>query len=267
MKEVHRNGNAKITILDDKSRVVQFENKLELEYPLNIFIDGIDLYLKGSRDYIDQFLTLKNKVRDLPKGTEINLSISLINKNLIGFIYWLNLKGFICNLTISQSYVESISDKLIEFMEEKVIRDLHIVPNDINTINDLPETLIYYRSTFIDLYIGKNSYKELELLDVSNIKCFGYSNEIDVDKVSLGRWINNSEELLRRGNIEFDDLAIDQLNLESHFDRVSWSYLTRVKDSVYIDISDKSYSSSKFDKDKIPWVDKSIQDYYLSILD
>src|SRR5574343_495918 len=102
---MYKNGNANITLYNDGTRIVEFENKLQLEYPLNIDIRVQSACPLGYNPKANKAICsfchesartdgkecdyekLKSVLKDLPKGSELAIGYNHYSTDLKEFLY------------------------------------------------------------------------------------------------------------------------------------------------------------------------------------
>lgn len=287
-----KNGNADITIDNDGTRVIEFENKLQLDYPLNIDIrvstqcslgynpktgksfctfchesartDGIEC------DY-DQ---LRMKLNDLPEGIELAIGANSITSDLIYFLGWAKNRGFICNLTVNQVHLKKYEIQLKYLIDKDFIAGLGVSFRSSDIL--IPKTIKNYSNTVLHVIAGIDSIEEILLLReklgvrkvlVLGEKDFGFNQgnvELESRKHKEWRWwLGKMFEIF--DVVSFDNLALDQLKVKRFFKEDDWLVFNQGEHSFYINAVDGYFAPSSRSNEKTSWDQLTIQEYFKNL--
>jgi len=173
-----------------------------------------------------------NVLEDLPPGTELAIGGGnpLEHPELILFLKWCKLKGFISNLTVHSNHVKNIPK---EIFDNNLIYGLGISYNYEKENLTKKYFGCEYSNAVCHLIIGIHSIDDisnaLDLYGKVLILGFKYqgrakTNKLNDNKKDIELAKNNLWKIVakNKGIISFDNLAIQQLNLKSYFDKSSW---------------------------------------------
>jgi hypothetical protein len=292
MIHTYKNGNALVSIDNDGSRVVEYEDTLQLDFPLNIDIrvstkcafgakaDGSPGFCSFCHESALQngkecdYLMLRDKLYDLPKGIELAIGANQLTDNLYEFLWWAKCEGYICNVTINQGHIK---------------RDLTMIKNaiDIGTIKglgisyrsglkwDVPPSILEYENTVFHVIAGIDTFAEVEALAEMGVKKililgeknFGYNlGNVDLNSRKHREWFWWVHKLFSKFDVvSFDNLALEQLRLQRFFTNENWEVFNNQEHSFYINAVDGYYSPSSRSNDKTDWNKKNIYEYFKSL--
>ncbi len=286
----YHNGNAIINIENDGTRTIEYENKLNLDWPLNIDIRvstkcSFGLNTKTNKSFCDfchesaltdgkecNYNDLKNKLKELPSGVELALGGNSITPGLIDFCHWAFEKGLIVNLTINQGHVIKYQHQLDFLINEKFIKGLGIsYRKDLENI-DIPERFKRYENTVLHVITGIDSIKDIlegypsqfKKLLILGEKDFGFNkSKVDLKIRPHKEWYWWVGKVFERFEVvSFDNLAISQLNLKRFFTDENWNTFNQGENSFYINAVEKSFAPSSRSSKKSNWDDFTIQNYF-----
>lgn len=276
---VVKNGNYFIQLYSDGTKIRQTtDTKFIPEYPecLDVTITKrcngncgwcyMGCNENGEYCTEDSFRWLINNVRPY---MEIALNINdLSYPNLEGFLYSLNKKGAIVNLTINQKHLMNAKNMVkltrwesvglfkgigisYEKMEEKFLDWVRIFKNPVIHV--------------INGFFGSKDYADLKNEQLK-LLILGYKRTGRGGNYLLnnnGTILKNQEWLEQNiANIfsdfkvvAFDNLAIEQLGIQEKIPKEEWNELYMGDEgefTFYIDLVDRTYSRTSFDKEKFP---------------
>lgn len=283
------NGNAEIIIEKNGTRTIEFENKLKLEYPLNLDIRVTTSCSLGKNPKTNKafcnfchesavtngvecdYELLKDKLIELPKGIELAIGGNNITPALIDFLKWCKNKDFICNLTSNHLHINRDGEKLKYLLKNNIIKGLGISYRKTSQLN-LDKFFIEHPNVILHVIAGidevddilKTPFKKILVL---GYKKFGfgetyYSNEI---KDNLQKWYWWVNKLFIKDIISFDNLAIEQLNIKRFFDEKTWETFYQGEHSFYINAVDKYFAPSSRSDKKTYWNNITIKKYFEEI--
>lgn len=288
----YTNGNANIKLSNNGTRVIEYENELQLDYPLNIDIRvstqcafGYNPKTKtafcsfchesATTDGTEcDYETLKNKLNNLPKGIELAIGANNITPNLINFIEWCNTKQYIVNLTINQGHVNRDVKQLKHLINNELIKGLGISYRSKLKFN-IPTEILNYQNTVFHVIAGINDIKdviELKHKNVSKIlilgeKDFGFNEgNVDLNTLNHKQWKWWVHKLFTTFNtVSFDNLALEQLNIQRFFTENNWNMFNQHEHSFYINAVTQEFAPSSRNPNKIPFKNISVKKYFCTL--
>lgn len=284
MLKQYKNGNALISIDYDGSREIEYENTLNLDFPLNIdirvstqcsFANNIckDFCHESAKiDGIEcDYSELKKKLEGLPKGIELAIGCNNFTDGLWDFLYWCKFQEYICNITINQGHIRRDLHKICSAIDHDLIKGLGISFRS-KLKFDVPETILNYSNTVFHVISGINTFNEVENLcnlGVSKIlilgeKDFGYnSGKVDLSNKIHKEWFWWVHKLFDKFKVvSFDNLALEQLKIKRFFLENHWNTFNQGEYSFYIDAVSKTFSPSSRNPKKENWNNHTISSYF-----
>lgn len=292
MLHTYNNGNALVSIGNDGSRVVEYEDVLQLDYPLNIDIrvstkcafgakaDGTPGFCgfchesalqNGKECDYDQ---LKNKLSDLPKGIELAIGANELTYGLFMFIKWCDANGYIPNLTINQGHIRRDIDRLLILIRAGYIKGLGISYRG-GLKWDVPQELLDYDNTVFHVIAGIDTYAEVEALADKGVKKilvlgekdFGFNKgNVNLDSRNHKEWFWWVHKLFSRFKaVSFDNLALTQLRIQRFFTGENWAVFNQGEHSFYINAVEGYYAPSSRSNEKTDWNKKNIFEYFKNL--
>jgi hypothetical protein len=288
----YKNGNATITIDTDGSRVVEYDDTLKLDHPLNIDIrvstkcafgakaDGTPGFCGFCHESAKQngsecdYLALRDKLYDLPKGIELAIGANELTDNLYEFLWWAKMEGYICNLTINQGHIRRDLQMILNAIEIGSIKGLGISYRG-GLKWDIPQEILDYPNTVFHVIAGIDTFAEVEALAEMGVKKililgeknFGYNlGNVDLSSRKHKEWFWWVHKLFSKFDVvSFDNLALEQLRLQRFFTNENWEVFNNQEHSFYINAVDGYYSPSSRSNDKTDWNKKNIYEYFKSL--
>lgn len=288
----YKNGNALINIDNDGSRVVEFEDTLQLDYPLNVDIrvstkcsfgakaDGTPGFCSFCHESAKQngsecdYLKLRDKIYDLPKGVELAIGANNLTDNLFEFLRWAKCEGYICNLTINQGHLKRDIQSLNKAIELEIIKGLGVSYRG-SLKWDVPQQILDYPNTVFHVIAGIDTFAEVEALAAKGIKKvlvlgekdFGFNKgNVNLDSRNHKEWLWWIHKLFSQFEVvSFDNLALAQLRIQRFFTDENWAVFNQNEHSFYINAVDGYYAPSSRSDDKTDWNKKNIYEYFKSL--
>lgn len=285
----YSNGNASITIENDGSRLIEYENTLFLDYPLNIDIRvsnqcsfGLNPTTgKSFCTYCHESATtdgsecdydaLKNKLFGLPAGIELAIGSNQITTQLKVFLYWSKEQGYINNLTINQGHLHRDFEHLNELLNQSVISGLGVsYRNELkwNVLN----SLLAYKNTVFHVIAGIDSINDVIELRKKGVKKvlvlgekdFGFNKgNVDLTTRKHKEWFWWVHKLFSIFDVvSFDNLALEQLRIKRFFTQENWEVFNQGEHSFFMDSVNGFYYPSSRSFNKTDWNDVTIKDYF-----
>jgi hypothetical protein len=288
----YKNGNAMVSIAHDGSRVVEYEDTLQLDYPLNIDIrvstkcsfgakaDGTPGFCSFCHESTKQngsecdYLTLRDKLYDLPKGIELAIGANTLTDNLFEFLWWAKCEGYICNLTINQGHLKRDLQLLNKAIEFDMIKGLGISYRG-GLKWDVPQELLDYDNTVFHVIAGIDTYAEVEALADKGVKKilvlgekdFGFNKgNVNLDSRNHKEWFWWVHKLFSRFKaVSFDNLALTQLRIQRFFTGENWAVFNQGEHSFYLNAVEGYYAPSSRSNEKTDWNKKNIFEYFKNL--
>lgn len=283
----YENGNTFVTILEDGTKIRKYEGK-----PISYFPESLDVKITNYCDlgceYCHENSTVKGKHADLKKLKAVLISLPagvelaigggnpLDHPNLIEFLIWCQERGLICNITVNQRHLKKHLATLETLIEEKLIYGLgiSIVNNnykEIEYLKTLTNNIVYH------LIAGVNNVFELDSLNsignckvlILGYKNFGrgiyyYSKEVDRN---IELWQEQLPLYLGKFSISFDNLALEQLNIQSMVSKNIWNSFYMGDDfsfTMYIDAVKQEYGPTSRSLDRVSFNEMSLFEYFIN---
>lgn len=283
------NGNSTVEIFEDGTRVIQFEDQLQLDYPLNIDIRvsskcAFGYNPKTGKAFCDfchesartdgnecDYEKLKEKLIGLPRGIELAIGANNITLNLVGFISWCKLNGYIVNLTVNQGHVRRDSSHLYTLIDQQHIKGLGISYRS-SLKWDIPDFILNYKNTVFHVIAGIDSIDDvLSLKDkgvkkvlVLGEKNFGFNEgKVDLSTRNHREWYWWVGKMFDTFDVtSFDNLALVQLNMKRFFSDENWDIFNQGEHSFYINAVEQYFAPSSRSYVKTDWNKYSLKEYF-----
>lgn len=286
----YENGNALISIFDDGTRYIEFENSLNLDYPLNIDIristqcsfgqkpDGSPGFCTFCHESAKvngiecNYEKLKEKLNDLPQGIELAIGCNNMTVGLKNFIIWCSFnKKYICNVTINQGHISKNWGLIEVLINQGYIKGLGISYRSSLKWN-VPQSILDYQNTVFHVIAGIDDIddiKELYNKGVNKIlilgeKDFGYnSGKVDLNSRKHKEWRWFLPDLFKLFEVvSFDNLALEQLKPERFLTRKDFEIFNQGEYSMYINAVEGYYSPSSRSNHRMYWNKISIKEFF-----
>jgi MoaA/NifB/PqqE/SkfB family radical SAM enzyme len=281
----YKNGNTEVTILEDGTKIRQFEGNPNIVHPESLDCKITD-YCDLGCPFCHENSTTKGKHANLirlmkelvflPPGVELAIGGGnpLSHPDLEDFLIELSNRGIIPNLTVNSKHVKQYIELIERLQKTNYIYGLGI---SVNTPEDIEEiSLIKDKSNVvIHLIIGVvtpdiiNKLKEVgfEKVLLLGYKDFGrgikFRNEY-VDK-NIKTWYQELIKYLGKSTISFDNLAIEQLHLKRLLTEKAWNEFYMGDDftfTMYIDAVKQEYAPTSRSNDRASFKDYSLLEYF-----
>lgn len=285
----YTNGNAEITLFEDGTRVIEYDDTLLLDYPLNIDIRVSTQCSFGQRpdgSYVlcnfchesaktdgneCDYDELRAKLTGLPKGIELAIGANQFTAGLYEFILWCGLQAYNVNLTVNQGHLKRDLEGLKHVMECGFIKGLGVSYRS-NLRWDVPEFILNHPNTVFHVIAGIDSYHKVEALAKKGVKKvlvlgeknFGFNKgKVDLTTRSHREWYWWVRNLFNLFNvISFDNLALQQLNIRRFFNDKNWETFNQNEHSFYLNAVDKYFAPSSRSPIKSHWDLHTVQEYF-----
>jgi len=288
----YNNGNCSITIDNVGTRIIEFEGSMKLDHPLNIDIRVSNQCSFGQRDngsYVlcsfchesakvngleCDYTALKAKLKGIPPGIELAIGCNKLTHNLMFFLFWCKIKGFICNLTVNQGHIKRDIFDILKCIDMDLIKGLGISYRSSLTWN-VPNEILNYENTVFHVIMGIDTIndvielhnKGVKKLLILGEKDFGANTgQVDIDSLNHQQWKWWINHCIKTFDItSFDNLALEQLKLRRLFSDDNWNKFYQGEHSFYINAVEQTFSRSSRSKEKYNWNDYTISEYFKSI--
>lgn len=284
----YNNGNANISIYKDGTREVDFpDSGLNLHYPLNIDIRLMTRCQFGRNPLTGKsvcsfchesattdgkdgdYATLLDKLAELPAGVELAVGMNEYNLQVRHFLEVCKYRGHIVNVTVNQMLLGKTTPVLLELISEGLIKGLGISYRNSRL---LPKELVEYENTVIHVILGIDDIHDVAELSNQGIrkilllgeKDFGFNKgNVNLNSKKHKDWYNKLPQLFYFFPVvSFDNLALQQLEIQKRISKEDWVALYNGEYSFYIDAVAGTYSPSSRSPDRTSWKDLSISGYF-----
>jgi hypothetical protein len=287
------NGNACISVYDDGTREILYDDTLKLEYPLNIDIRvsnrcSFGLNPKTGKAFCTfchesqrtdgnecDYNVLKSKLVELPSGIEFAIGANNITSGLVEFIEWCKAKGNIVNLTINQGHIKRDSVRLKYLIDNALISGLGVSYRSGLTF-DVPTEILEYPHTVFHVICGIDKFADVENLKSHGVrkvlllgeKNFGFNKgKVDLTSRRHKEWYWWVHKLFTIYDVvSFDNLALEQLNIRRFFSQDNWEIFNQGEHSFYVDAVRGIFAPSSRSSESTDWSTISAKDYF-SLID
>jgi len=281
----YNNGNALITLESDGTRVISFEDELQLEYPLNIDIRvSTECSLANLCTFCHEsavingkdcdFEILKSKLKDLPQGIELAIGCNHFTYELDNFLDWCLMKNYVCNLTINQGHLNRDSLIIERAILNNRIKGLGVSYRDKLKWN-IPQFILDYPNTVFHVISGIDTIQDIISLKekgVNKILILGEKNfgnnlgKVDLTSKTHKEWYWWVHKLFKIFDVvSFDNLALEQLNIKRFFTKENYEIFNQGEHSFYINAVDQYFAPSSRSDDKSNFKDLTIKEYFKTL--
>lgn len=288
----YQNGNSTVELFDDGTRVIQYEDTLQLDYPLNIDIRvstrcAFGLDPKTGISFCDfchesartdgnecDYKSLRDKLVGLPKGIELAIGANEVTVDLCGFIWWCKEQGYVVNLTINQGHIKRDEVTLKGMIDNGLIKGLGVSYR--SSLNwRVPQSILDYEHTVFHVIAGIDSVEDvLSLRDkgvkkvlVLGEKDFGFNQgKVDLTTRNHKEWYWWVGKMFKTFDItSFDNLGLEQLNIKRFFNDDNWEIYNQGEHSFYINAVENYFAPSSRSGDKTDWSVTTIKNYFQNL--
>jgi putative Fe-S oxidoreductase len=287
----YKNGNALVSIEEDGTRIIEFEDDLQLAYPLNIDIRVSSKCPFGQREDESPGLCsfchesakvngvecdynkLKEKLAGLPKGIELAIGCNILSKSLIDFIEWCAKEenDYIVNLTVNQGNIRQYSKKLLEMADNNLIKGLGVSYRQSLKWN-VPEEIVNYKNTVFHVIAGIDEIEDILELPNKGVKKilvlgekdFGFNaGKVDLQTEKHKHWKWYLRRLFDKFEVvSFDNLALEQVEPQRFLSKSTFETFNQGEHSLYINAVDGYYAPSSRSSENVKWDTVLLTDYF-----
>jgi hypothetical protein len=298
----YKNGNVVVSLYDDGTKIMEYDETkpIVFDFPTSMDIkitnwcNGINgkpcIFCheqSNERGKHGDLNKLSEILSELPGGQEcaIGGGRAQSHPDLIPFLQRCKEQGLIPNLTINKAHLSQDYSLLRRLIDEKLIYGIGIsIPDSIdgsNLWNEKEEWFAHYEHSVVHLILGIHTPQVIETLQqlgfkkflLLGYKQFGrgvkyYKQNSDYINFNIKDWENNIIKVISGKNIiSFDNLAIEQLNLQSKLPEKLWEKLFQGEDgssTCYIDAVSEEYAlTSRSPKnERVSWNKMSLFKYF-----
>ncbi len=260
------NGNTRVRLFADGTKVREYDGE-----PLPLFPETIDLKLTDHCDMGCKFChessttagkhgnldLLLSKLSILPAGVELALGggDALSHPDFMRFVQACKEKGWICNLTINQGHLKRYHEILVELVKNDLVKGIGVSLTS-NNFKILQPVLNLSPHVVFHVIAGVHEVSILEQISQlgDNMKAlvlgykrygFGVSFYDASVEARIRGWYMHLPRYFDKLHLSFDNLAIEQLDMERFFTPDGWKHFYMGDDfsfSMYIDAVRGEYS-------------------------
>lgn len=281
----YTNGNTTVTILEDGTKIREFENSPKIVHPESIDVKITDycdmgcLYCHESstkNGLHGDLAKLLEIIEKLPAGVELAIGGGnpLSHPNLIAFLKSLKMQGIIANITVNQGHLKIYQDLLFYLIKDELVKGvgISVVNNNfsyVKPIMAITENIVFHliagvnKVEIIDKLIGLGNCKVLIL----GYKLFGFGVNYHTASVDLElkKWLKHLPNYIGKCTLSFDNLAIEQLKVKRLFTLDGWDKFYMGDDfcfTMYIDAVKQEYAPTSRSNERVPFDCCSLFDYF-----
>ncbi len=282
----YTNGNTHVVLYDDGTKVRTYDGVPAPAHPESIDVKVTDYCDLGCAYCHESSTThgvhadlgaLLNTLSVLPPGVEIAIGGGnpLSHPGLVGFLETAKTMGLVANVTVNQGHLGTYHQILVRLLSDGLIHGLGVsITNryytSVSRLLPLTTNIVYH------VIAGVNPVSVLDdLLALGAPTCkilvLGYKlhgRGIDAHTPStdatLTDWYRQVPRYLTKCVMSFDNLAIQQLQIERLLTEDAWAKLYMGDDfeyTMYIDAVNRMYAPSSTSKDRTP-MDIGLIEYF-----
>ena len=281
----YKNGNATVQLLQDGTRIIEYDGDLDLEYPLNVDVRVSSKCTFGMNpktgkavcSFCHESATtdgsgglvfdLGERLEELPVGTEIAIGANQIDWSFTALLS--RLRGRVLNLTVNQGHLSRELLKLKMLIEHNYIRGLGVSYRP--EMAPIPQEILDYPNTVVHVIAGIDDIHEVERLASIGVKKllvlgekdFGFNQgKVDLQSHKHRFWQMYLHRLFDLFEVvSFDNLAAEQLRVARFVPQNHWDEIYQGEHSMYINAVDGTYSRSSRSPEKVQW-NMGIKEYF-----
>lgn len=270
----YNNGNYTVEIYDDGTKIRETEEEsFDASFPENIDLK-ITNYCENNCNFCYESSSIEGKHADLDVEffktlkpyTELAIGGGnpLSHPQLFEFLTMLKEYNIIANITVRQNDFMSNLGLLKEYSDNKLLYGIGVSLVDANEefireIQKFPNAVIHTITGILTKeQLLKLVYKNLKVLVLGYKTCgrgISYQNNFEDDVSKNINFIKtNIIKIVHLFNVvSFDNLALEQLNLQEQIDTKTWEECYMGDDgqyTMYIDLVNKTFSKNSITKDR-----------------
>ena len=268
----YANGNTIVQLYSDGTKIRYFPDN---EDPMPIRPESIDLKITNMCDGIDGHLCAFCHEQSTPDGKHGNLShpclsgirpgteLAIGGGNpmahpfLENFLVAMRDRGVICNMTLNWKHFDTYYDRVVNYIRRDLIHGVGVSVNELIP-RDILTRLMCWPNIVVHTIAGVAPQGVYEILSNKNLnllilgyKTFGrgasYRNQNDISTPFV--WLKDHIfELVQRFRaVGFDNLALEQLDMQSRLSQEVWKQFYMGDDgafTMYIDLVQSTFAKS-----------------------
>lgn len=266
----YKNGNAKIMLFDDGTRVIDFpdDEGLNVQYPLSMDCKitnkcpiGCPMcHERSTKDGKHGDIMNAKFIDKLHAGTEMAIGGGAVtgHPQLVEFLKKLKKIGVIPSITVNQHEYEENSKLIKQLIDEELIYGLGI--SYVSQYGDFWEQAFEYQNSVVHLIAGIHGKEVFDFFKNKNVKIlilgykdFGRGHELLTKCSSIIQeninWLkDNLKEYIRYYNVvSFDNLAIKQLDVKDILSESEWDVFYQGNDgtsTMYVDLVKEQFAKT-----------------------
>lgn len=279
------NGNCRVKIYDDGTKVREYEGKLNPEFPESIDLK-ITNYCESSCLYCHEMSDTNGKHAELtdiidvlgklPSGIELAIGGGnpMSYPDLVPLLISLRNMGFICNITVNQMHVKKNLDLLSRLIGQKFVYGVgvSVTRDDFDGIHQLMRMSDNVVCHMIAGVNDVDQVRRLANMDYCKVLLLGYKKygrgaEFYDDKIEKNIWLWKMmlPALIGICALSFDNLALEQLDAKNIIPKDVWEAVYMGDDfthSMYVDAVEKCYAPTSRSPDRVSFNDMSLEQFF-----
>lgn len=289
----HQNGNGRVAIFQDGTRIIKFRGDVfKPEYPLNVdlrisercsfgaYDDGRPGFCdfchesakqNGRQGDVDKIL---DKLDGLPEGTEIAMGINFPTQPIGKLLKTFHKRGMIVNVTINQGHLSANKDAIFSWIGNDLIKGLGVSYRDqirmdgnlYGYVNDYQNTVWHVIAGIDNIHnVLSLSSKRVKKILILGEKNFGFNaGRVKLTSDLHKDWRKNVGKLFDHFQVvSFDNLALEQLEIQKLFSEQQWSVFYQHEHSLYIDAPNERFQLSSRTLDRSEhWDNMTLKEYF-----
>lgn len=282
------NGNVSVKLYNDGTKVREYEGTHSVIQPESMDVK-ITNYCDLGCPVCHESSTKQGKHADLTElckviaqlPNPVELAIGggnpLSHPQLPEFLAACSAAGHIPNLTVNQGHLGVYFDLIKELLANNYIYGIgvSITSNNFKYIEELAKLT---NNLVLHVIIGVQDFDILEQLKSYKILVLGYKdfgfginyheeNRAAMDE-NMSVWLRMIHTRLNEQYISFDNLAIEQLELQRWFTKEGWGSVYQGDDgshTMYIDAVEQTYAITSRSSIRTSWKETNLLTYFNSI--
>ena len=242
--------------------------------------------INGRHANIEKLLTV---LKDMPPGAELAVGggATLSHPQILDFLYGLKQLNLIANVTINQKHIKRDKPILETMFKDDLVKGIGISYSDPAYLDDIGFVLEKSAGNAVfHLIMGVNKVSDIDVLYklcqqykkpckvlMLGYKHFGlginyYLRNKGVEE-NKSDWIKKLPSYLLNGGkqitMAFDNLAIEQLKLESVIDPATWKLFYQGDDfshTMYIDAVEEKFAPTSCSEERQSFNDYTLKEYF-----
>lgn len=270
----YKNGNTQVTLLDDGTKIREYESVPELDRPESMDIKITDYCdagcafchensteegKHGSVEYIKSLFDFDCYGMELAIGGGNPMSHPQLNEILRFF----QSKGIVSNITVNAMHIKKELFRIKRLQEDRLLYGVGVsyrkpFAKDCIEASDLLKNCVIHFINGIDSDLAVNLFKGKNVL-ILGYKTFGRGAEFLSPFVERQQKKMNMRihKLINDCRVSFDNLGIEQLNPQRFFKEEEWQKMFMGEEgyyTMYVDAVKKEFAISSYSKERYPGV-------------